>query len=99
MREYKLLLQNLIREAVVEYRIEHGLSQEAVAEILHIAPRSYFDQEHGKYSFSALSMMFFLVVLEDDRIVEFVRCFQCLAEKNESDAMREHPLVYTSVIR
>lgn len=82
MNNYKRLFQKFFREQLFLYRSQHALSQEAMAEILHISPRSYADQEHGKYGFSALSVIYFLLFLRDDDVRNFLKDFQILLKKS-----------------
>ena len=83
MSQYKLLLQRFLRDAIYSYRMDHKLSQERMAELLHIAPRSYIDQVHGKYSFSAPTMMFFIFILSDEEKLALIRGFKEYMEKAE----------------
>ena len=83
MCQYKSLLRMFLRDTLYSYRKDHGLSQERMAELLHIAPRSYIDQEHGKYSFSAVTLMFFLLSLSDEEKLTLARRFKEHMEKAE----------------
>ena len=51
MNENKLVFQDFLRSRIHSYRSVHAFSQEHMAEALRISPRSYIDQEHGKYGF------------------------------------------------
>ena len=55
MNENKLVFQDFLRSRIHSYRSVHAFSQEHMAEALRISPRSYIDQEHGKYGFSAMT--------------------------------------------
>ena len=81
MRQYKQLLQHYLRDAIYAYRKDRDLSQDRMAEVLRISPRSYIDQEHLKYSFSALSLIFFLLALTEDEVLLFLRGFRQLVEQ------------------
>lgn len=94
MRDYNDLLKKHIRDSIYEYRIRNNLSQRGIADVLREDYRSYFDQEHEKYSFSALTLMFFLIKLSDSEITKFIRDFQTLYDKEEKKAKNEHSLVY-----
>ena len=83
MCQYKLLLQVFLRDTIYTYRMDHNLSQDRMAELLHIAPRSYIDQEHGKYSFSAPTIMFFILALSDEEKLALTRGFKECMEKAE----------------
>ena len=62
--------------AIGYYRKKKGYSQEQMAERLRVAPRSYADLEHEKYTCSALTVFLFLTLLEDEDIIHLVRSFQ-----------------------
>ncbi len=96
-RDYKVLLQKYVNKSITKYRKENRLSQQEVSSMLRISPRSYIDQEHGKYGYSALSLMFYLSVLQDEQIVDFVRSFMLEVEEAERKIRLEHPLVYYRV--
>lgn len=83
MRQYKTLLQEFLRSSIYAFRKERGYSQERMAELLHIAPRSYIDQEHGKYSFSALSVIFFLIAIPEERVLSLLCAFKKLVKEEE----------------
>lgn len=86
MKGYKLLLRVLFRIELWEYRRDAGDTQERMAEKLHISPRSYSDLEHGKYGVSTVSLLFFLDLLPDEKIIEVVRKFVTQAqEANEHE--------------
>lgn len=83
MRQYKTLLQVFLHNSIYTYRKEKGYSQERMAELLHISPRSYIDQEHGKYSFSALSVIFFLISIPEELVLSLLRAFKKLVQEEE----------------
>ena len=85
MCQYKSLLRMFLRDTLYSYRKDHGLSQEQMAELLHISPRSYIDQEHGRYSFSAATLMFFLLSLSDEEKLTLTRRFKEYMDKAEED--------------
>lgn len=74
MENEKELFQEHLRKHVYQYRKSHGLSQEKMAELLNVAPRSYADQERGKYGYSALPLMRYLLILQDEKD-EFLLAF------------------------
>lgn len=43
-----------------------------MAELLHVAPRSYFDQEHGKYGFSAVTVIFYFLMLSREEALSLL---------------------------
>ena len=58
MEHKKKMFQEFIRVQIHDYRSGRAYTQEQMAELLHVAPRSYFDQEHGKYGFSAVTVIY-----------------------------------------
>lgn len=54
-----------------------------MAELLHISPRAYIDQEHGVYGFSALSFAFFLMVISEDEVLILLNDFRALVRRME----------------
>lgn len=81
MNNYKYMFCEYLRAQVRAYRKQHKISQENMSEMLHVSPRSYFDQEHGKYGFSALSLISFLILLSEDEVTEFIVQYRKIAEK------------------
>lgn len=76
MNKQKRLFYEFLRAQIYAYRKLHSLSQERMAEELHISPRAYFDQEHGKYGFSALALGYFLILLREGEVEAFFRKLQ-----------------------
>lgn len=85
MSNYKKELNDFIRERMRSYRKEHAYSQERMAEMIRIAPRSYFDQEHGKYGFSALSFAMFLLAFPEDEMMEMLGEIRSLLATREKE--------------
>ena len=56
-----------------------------MAELLHISPRSYFDLEHGKYGLSALTLIFFLLILSKTDVLNLLDEFQNLVDRAGKD--------------
>lgn len=54
MHPYQALLKNFLTKRVYGYRVEHHYSQEHVAEILLISPRSYIDLNMENTAFPPL---------------------------------------------
>ena len=83
MYEYKDIFKMHLRVVVIQYRIGHGLTQEAMAELLHISPRAYCAMENGDYSFSATTFAFFLLLLPPEEVSRFLIQFGNLIEQME----------------
>lgn len=69
---YKLLIQRLFSSHLRQYRGQRGLTQEQMAELLCMAPRSYADLESGAYCCSGLTIILFLLLLEDEDILHLL---------------------------
>ena len=85
MRRYQKLLQAFLRNAIVEFREQQDFSQEKMAELLRVSPRSYNDQEHGKYGFSAASLFFFLLSLPEEETLRLLHRLQERLEKEDQN--------------
>lgn len=85
MRRYKLLLQGILTDRILVYRTDNHYTQEQMAELLHISPRSYFDIEHGKYCCSAITLIFFLLILSKADVLDFLDDFRLRAERKDKD--------------
>lgn len=83
MRMYRSLLKKFLSERVYEKRLQLQYTQERMAEALHISPRSYIDLEHGKYGFSILTFIFFLLLLSEDEVLQLLRDFRMLTERTD----------------
>lgn len=83
MKPVNLALQESIRCKIRSYRRSSHLTQEKMAEILHVAARSYIDQEHGAYGFSVPSLLYFLRLLGDKEALEFLHKMNAIMEEEE----------------
>ena len=83
MRRYKEVLQKYLRESICGYREKKGYSQEKMAEKLHESTRSYIEQEHGRYGFSAWTLLFYLLMLSEKEVEVFLQEFRKRVEKEE----------------
>lgn len=69
MLKQKIEVQAYLSEQLQLFRCENELSQEQMAEHLHIVPRSYFDLEHNKYALSTNTFICFILLLSDDQLL------------------------------
>lgn len=83
MGNYKNVFQEFLRTQMYTYRSNHSFTQERMAEAIHVSPRSYLDQEHGKYGFSSLSFAFFLLLLPEEEVLVFLKDFRTMLERTE----------------
>jgi len=83
MRQRKRLLQAFLSDQAKDYRKENGLSQEAMSELLHIAARSYCDLEHNRSCFSGITLMVFLSMMDEERLLEFHRDLCVLIKRGD----------------
>ena len=70
---------------VREFRVKMGLSQERLAEKLHVNVRNYQKLERGVHRPSAITLLLFLNLLPDQEILAFVRAFGKLADTGHSE--------------
>ena len=70
---------------VREFRVKMSLSQEALAEKLHVNVRNYQKLERGVHRPSAITLLFFLNLLPDQDILAFVHTFGKLAKAGQSE--------------
>ena len=68
MNPYKEILRKFFSEYVSALRKRRGLTQEQMAEKLRITVRAYSDLERGIYCFSAVALVFLLLMLEEREI-------------------------------
>ena len=70
---------------VREFRVKMSLSQEILAEKLHVNVRNYQKLERGVHRPSAITLLLFLNLLPDQEILAFVRAFGKLAKAGHSE--------------
>lgn len=86
MKKSAILLNDYLRESIRSYRKAHRFSQKSMAAILEISPRSYNDQERGKYGFSAISLVFFMITLPESGVIDFWKDMCMLLKGDRKDA-------------
>ena len=72
MNPYKPFLQSTLTAYAKTYRKEKRYTQENMAELLGIDVRSYSDLEHGIYCFSAVTLIFLLLLLTDAELQQLL---------------------------
>lgn len=90
MNENKLVFQDFLRSRIHSYRSVHAFSQKHMAEALRISPRSYIDQEHGKYGFSAMTLVYYIFLLNDEEILTFIGELRYLMGRRKEDVAESH---------
>lgn len=70
---------------VREFRVKMNLSQERLAEKIHVNVRNYQKLERGVHKPSAITLLLFLNLLPDQEILAFVHTFGKLAEAGQSE--------------
>ncbi len=83
MRQYKTLLKGLLADQVKHYRASKNITQEEMAENLHISTRSYSDLERDVFCFSAVTLMFFLLALPEKDVTGLLQDFRVLVDQEE----------------
>lgn len=76
MKQCKMLAKEFLAESACTLRKRRSLTQEEMAEQLHITGRAYGDLERGKYCFSAIALLFFMLMLNDDEVKAFMEGFR-----------------------
>ena len=84
MRKYEDLFLAFWVVHVGEFRLRIDLTQEKLAEKLRINHRNYQKLERGIHKPSAITMILFLYLLSDQEIISFIRTFDQLVEKADS---------------
>ena len=85
MRKSEDLLLDFWVVRVREFRVKIGLSQEILAEKLHVNVRNYQKLERGVHKPSAITLLLFLNLLPDQELLAFVHTFGKLAEAGHSE--------------
>ena len=70
---------------VREFRVKMSLSQDILAEKLHVNVRNYQKLERGVHRPSAITLLLFLNLLPDQEILAFVHTFGKLADAGHSE--------------
>ena len=84
MRRYEKHFLALWVGQVREFRLDNRLTQEKLAEALHLTARSYQNLERGVHQPSATTLALFLGQLTDQEVLAFVRTFAQLVEAARS---------------
>lgn len=74
--EKKAVLQSLLAREFLEYRKAHALSQVKFSKQLQIAVRSYIDLEHGLFLTSSITLLLFLLQLDDQELLCFLSAIE-----------------------
>ena len=84
MHQYSLLLRVFLTEQIKSRRKALHLTQESMAEKLRISPRSYISLEQGKSGCSAATLMFFLLILSNEDLLQLFAAFRRRLKEEES---------------
>ena len=83
MKQSKLFAKEFLAEYAGALRKHRNLTQDEMAEQLRITSRAYGDLERGKYCFSALALLFLLLMLSEEEIKCFLEKFRKQAHEIE----------------
>ena len=86
MTRYKRFVREFLSEYTDTLRKLRGLTQEEMVEQLRITSRAYGDLERGKYCFSAIALLFLLLMLSDEERKRFLENFHkriCELERHD----------------
>lgn len=81
MRKHESLFLAFWVVRIREFRTKMNLSQEKLAEKLHVNTRNYQKLERGDHRPSAITIILFLYLLSDQEIISFIRSFGQMVEK------------------
>ena len=90
MNENKLVFQDFLRSRIHSYRSVHAVSQEHMEETRACYPSAYIDQEHGKYGFSAMTLVYYIFLLNDEEILTFIGELRYLMGRRKEDVAESH---------
>ena len=76
MNQYRALAKGFLAEYTSRLRKKQNLTQDEMAEHLRITSRAYGDLERGKYCFSAVALLFLLLMLSDEEAAGFLKEFR-----------------------
>lgn len=76
MNLYKTVVKSFLPEFTSKPRKSRGLTQEEMAEKLRITSRAYSDLERGVYCFSAITLLFLLLMLKDGEVKDLLDSFR-----------------------
>lgn len=75
MRKYQPELKVYLRDFLLPFRRNLNLTQEQMAAMLQMTPRSYSDIERGKTCLSSVSLAFLLYNLPPGECDQFIKAF------------------------
>lgn len=85
MKDNQYLYREFLRKKIYCFRINHLYTQEKMAEMLQVTPRSYLAQEHGEYGFSAFTLLFYLCMLSEGEVLGLLKEFREMWEKQGAE--------------
>ena len=85
MKSGKDMFKAFFGKKAHDFRIEKNLTQECMAELLHVVPRSYVDLEHGRFCPSGLTIAWFLAAQTDEEKLKFIHEFLAESEREEQN--------------
>lgn len=83
MKRYKDIAREFLSKYTDTLRKRRQLTQDEMAEQLRITSRAYGDLERGKYCFSAVALLFLLLMLQPDEVSELLEGFRKKARELE----------------
>lgn len=83
MSTLKKRLKACLRELLMTFRYKRGLTQAQMSGLLHISERSYSNLECGRYCFSTVTLICFVILFSDDELLEIIHSIKALIEDME----------------
>lgn len=68
----KQFVKDYLTKSVRSLRLERNMTQEKMAEHLHVTSRAYGDLERGKFCFSATTLIYLLLMLSSEELIKFM---------------------------
>ncbi len=90
MHSYTKLFQPYLLELAEQHRQKLQLSQEHMAELLHITPRSYSALKNGQNSLSASVLLLLLLQLPEEDVLQFLRNMRAVIQDIDHNKSPEH---------
>lgn len=86
MRRFIIDLRAIFSFGFKSFRKKSNLSQEDMAALLRISPRSYIDLEHAKYLCSTRVLVLYLLLLTPDDTAALMEQLKNAAARIDADA-------------
>lgn len=90
MHSYTKLFQPYLLKLAEQHRQKQHLSQEHMAELLRITPRSYSALKNGQNSLSASVLLLLLLLLPEEEVLQFLQKMRTVIKEADHNKSLEH---------